>query len=173
MTQQTSWRKAFDSPYLASWDIDGTATLTISHVTNERNKMSKNITHNVAHFKEPELRKGEKLKPMILNATNCKTLHELSGSLYIEGWADQRVTVYVKEDVKGADGTMGQGLRLRAPKPKPVLHAKHERFSGAVAAYQRDGNLDAVKKHFEISEEVEQLIKEQSSETDTSQNSTE
>src|SRR3546814_8462444 len=53
-------------------------------------------TFNTAYFAEKFIRPGEKLKPMILNATNSKTMAKLTGSPYIEDWGDTRITVYVE-----------------------------------------------------------------------------
>ena len=157
-TRQTSWRKAFDSPYLASWDLEKPITLTISHVVSEKNKMRKNVTHNVAYFQEAELRKGEKMKPMILNATNCKTLQEITGHVFIEGWMGARVAIYVEANVKGADGQDTQGLRIMKARALPTLTVNHEKYQGAVGAYRKSKTLDAVKRHFNVPAEVETAI---------------
>lgn len=78
---KTHFRKAFDSPYLSSADIVEPTVLTIARVGLEpdRTKKTKDL-FNTAHFVEKELRPGEKLKPMILNATNSKTLRALTGT---------------------------------------------------------------------------------------------
>jgi hypothetical protein len=109
---KTHFRKAFDSPYLSSADIVEATTLTVKRVTLEldRTKKTKDL-FNTAHFAERELRPGEKLKPMILNATNSKMLRDISGSPFIEDWCDLRVTVYVDHNVKfGREVT--EGLRI-------------------------------------------------------------
>lgn len=73
MSEKTHYRKAFDSPYLSSADIVDAVVLTVSHVTLsiDATKKTKDL-FNTAHFVEKEIRRGEKLKPMILNATNSK-----------------------------------------------------------------------------------------------------
>ena len=72
---KTHYRKAFNSPYLSSADIVEPTDLTISHVRLEpdKTKKTKDLL-NTAYFKEREIRKGEALKPMVLNATNSKML---------------------------------------------------------------------------------------------------
>src|SRR3546814_10597754 len=94
----THYRKVFDSPYLSSMDVVEPITLTIARVTQEADKTKKTKdTFNTAYFAEKFIRPGEKLKPMILNATNSKTMAKLTGSPYIEDWGDTRITVRSEE----------------------------------------------------------------------------
>lgn len=73
MKDKTHYRKAFDSPYLSSADIVEPTVLTLSHVVLESDKTKKTQDKfNTADFKEKQIRPNEKLKPMILNATNSK-----------------------------------------------------------------------------------------------------
>ena len=94
MTEKTHYRKAFDSPYLSSADIVEPTVLTVARVSLEvdRTKKTKDM-FNTAHFVEKELRPGEKLKPMILNASNSKTMKGLTGSAFIDDWQNIRITV--------------------------------------------------------------------------------
>ena len=83
----THYRKAFDSPYLSSADIVGPTPLTIKKVTFEADRTKKTKeSFNTAWFAEKELRPGEKLKPMILNATNSKMIAKLTGVFVLSGW---------------------------------------------------------------------------------------
>jgi hypothetical protein len=154
MTDKTHYRKAFDSPYLSSADIVEPTTLTIKRVTLEkdRTKKSKEL-FNTAWFVEKELRPGEILKPMILNATNSKTVKALTGSPYIEDWNDVRFTVYVDKNVKFGNEIL-EGLRI-SPKPpgrKQITPEQTKAWESAKAAYMRDGNLEAVLARVDISE---------------------
>ena len=82
---KTHFRKAFHSPYLSSADIVEATVLTVSRVTLEIDKTKKTKDmFNTAYFVEREIRRGEPLKPMILNATNSKTMRNLSGSPFID-----------------------------------------------------------------------------------------
>lgn len=163
MESKTHFRKAFDSPYLSSADIVGPTVLTIKRVTLEgdRTKKTKDV-FNTAHFAERELRPGEPLKPMILNATNSNTLKKLTGSPFIEDWVDVRVTVYVDANVRFRDG-ITEGLRInpKAPTVPTITQATTRAWANAKAAYLRDGNLDAVLARAFMSEaDQAQLIKE-------------
>ena len=98
---RTHYRKAFNSPYLSSADIVGTIVLTIARVdlAGDQTKKTKDM-FNTAHFVEKELREGEALKPMILNAHNSKIMRDLTGSHYIDDWINVPVTIYVDPNVR-------------------------------------------------------------------------
>lgn len=158
----THYRKVFDSPYLSSADIVGPTVLTIARVTQEPDKTKKTKdVFNTAYFVERELRPGEKLKPMILNATNSKLMNQYAGSPYIEDWGDRRVIVYVDNAVKfGKD--LVEGLRLRIPPSRKVLTPESgQAWINAKASYKREGNLDKVLAHMDMTQQhVAQLIAE-------------
>lgn len=163
MEAKTHFRKAFDSPYLSSADIVGPTVLTIARVTLEvdRTKKTKDL-FNTAHFVERELRPGEPLKPMILNATNSNTLKKMTGTPFIEDWQNVRVTIYVDHNVKfGRDVTEGLRINPKAPSVATISPATVKAWQNAKAAYMRDGNLDAVLARAFISEaDQQQLIGE-------------
>lgn len=160
--EKTHFRKAFDSPYLSSADIVEPTVLTISRVTLDPDKTKKTKDKfNTAWFAEQELRPGEKLKPMILNATNSKTIKTITGSPFIDDWQNVQVTVYVDPNVKFGKEIM-EGLRIRPMPSRTVLTpAQTKAWENAKAAFRRDGNLQAVLARVDISEEHQrQLIGE-------------
>ena len=114
---KTHFKKAFNSPYLSSADIVGQMTFTVSHVKLELDKTKKTKDlFNTAYFAEREIRPGEKLKPMILNVTNSKTMKILSGSPFIEDWQGVAITIYVDSNVKFGREVM-EGLRISPKAP--------------------------------------------------------
>lgn len=117
---KTHYRKAFDSPYLSSADIVEPTILTISHVKleSDKTKKSKDL-FNTAYFVEKELRPGEALKPMILNAGNSRTMKQLTGSPFIEDWVNQTITIYVDNNVRFGKDTV-EGLRISTERPRQV-----------------------------------------------------
>ena len=160
---KTHYRRAFDSPYLSSADIVEPTVLTVSHVTLEadRTKKTKDL-FNTAHFAEKEIRPGEKLKPMILNAGNSKTMRQLTGSAFIEDWNNVPITVYVLDGVRFGKETV-EGLRIspHAPEKKVLTPGNKKAWERAKEAYKRDGNLDAVLARVGMSDEHQkQLIAE-------------
>lgn len=150
----THYRKVFDSPYLSSMDVVEPITLTIARVTQEVDKTKKTKdTFNTAYFVEKFIRPGEKLKPMILNATNSKMMAKLAGSPFIENWGDTRVTIYVEKGIKFGRDTV-DGLRVMpAAERKVITPQTVNMWANAKAAYLRDGNLDKVLAKADMSDE--------------------
>ena len=160
MEAKTHFRKAFNSPYLSSADIVGHTILTIARVSLDSDKTKKTKDEfNTAYFVEKEIRPGEKLKPMILNATNSKTLHSLAGSHFIEDWAGVKVMIYVDHNVKFGKEVM-EGLRIspQAPAVAWLTPENSKGWNNAKAAYKRDGNLIAVLSRISISDEHQQQL---------------
>ena len=153
--EKTHFRKAFDSPYLSSADIVEPTTLTIKRVTLEpdRTKKTKDL-FNTAWFVENEIRPGEKLKPMILNATNSKTMRGLANTPFIDDWQNIRVTVYVDHNVRFGKEVM-DGLRIspHAPEKKLLTPENTKAWLRAKESYKREGNLLAVLTHVDMSAE--------------------
>ena len=165
---KTHYRKAFNSPYLSSADIVGPTILTIARVglSLDQTRKTKDM-FNTAHFTERELREGEPLKPMILNAHNSKVMKELTGSHYIDDWLNVPVTIYVDHNVKFGRDTV-QGLRISPQAPvmeKPVLTPDNAAvWAKAVTAFKTYGNLENVMKRMTISVEHQQMIINQATE---------
>lgn len=168
MTEKIHYRKAFNSPYLSSADIVEPTVLEIAHVKLEQDKTKKTKDYfNTAYFTEKELRPGEPLKPMILNATNSRTMKNLTGTPFIDDWNNVSVTVYVDTNIRfGRDTVEGLRISTEAPKTvKPELTPEDtEKWARAVAAFKRDKNLDKVEKYMRISPENKELIKKDANE---------
>ncbi|WP_293398557.1 hypothetical protein [Polaromonas sp.] len=145
MTEKTHYRKAFDSPYLSSADIVEPTILTVQRVSLESDKTKKTKDlFNTAHFVEKELRPGEKLKPMILNASNSKTMKHLTGSAFIDDWVNVPITVFVDKNVRFGKDTV-EGLRIRSESPKRQLKPiTDERLKQAIEAI-KGGTYTAVQ----------------------------
>jgi len=165
--QKTHYRKAFNSPYLSSADITEPTNLTISKVRLEldQTKKSKDV-FNTAYFAEKELRPGEKLKPMILNATNSKTLRDLTGSAFIDDWCDVHVTVFVDPNVRfGRDTVEGLRISPKAPR-KSLTPSDAKQWESAKNAYKRDGSLRNVLSRVDMSDEHQRQLMDECSEPD-------
>lgn len=150
---KTHFRKAFDSPYLSSADIVGPTVLTVSRVTLEPDKTKKSKDKfNTVYFVETELRQGEKLKPMILNATNSKTMKELTGSSWIEDWAGIQITVYVEHGVRFGRDTV-DGLRI-AKEKMTIGGERANLLEDLIRKTKGDGAkkaIDDLCSHFKVS----------------------
>lgn len=159
--EKTHYRKAFNSPYLSSADITEPTVLTIMRVVLEGDKTKKTKdVFNTSYFVEKEIRCGEPLKPMILNATNSKTVKGLTGSAFLEDWINVAVTIYVDANVRFGKETM-EGLRISpiAPKKMQFIEPGTRAWENAKAAFVRDGNLDSVLARVGITEENQAKLK--------------
>ncbi len=159
---KTHYRKAFNSPYLSSSDIVEPTVLTVKCVRLESDKTKKTKdVFNTAYFVEKEIRPGEPLKPMILNAHNSRVMRSLAESHFLEDWVNIPVTVYVDPAVKFGKDTV-EGLRISPNKPrleKPELTPEQaEKWARAVECYRREQNLERVKAHMQISPVHERMI---------------
>jgi hypothetical protein len=161
-TDKTHYRKAFDSPYLSSADIVEPTVLTVKCVRleSDRTKKTKDA-FNTAYFAEKEIRKGEPLKPMILNATNSKTMKALTGTPFIDDWNNVRITIYVDGAVRFGKETV-EGLRISPHAPeaarKVLTPSMAKAWANAKEAFKRDGNLDSVLERVDMSEEHQRQL---------------
>lgn len=104
----THWKKLMNPDYLGSYALEPGQELiaTIKSVGNEEvtSPDGKKEICSVIHF-------VENVKPMILNATNNKTIAKLFKTPYIEQWAGRKIQIYT-EKVR-AFGEVWDALRIR------------------------------------------------------------
>lgn len=156
---KTHWKKVFNSDYLGSCDLedgkDLKAVIKSVTVKSVKGPDGKEQERNVASFTDADL------KPMILNATNCKLIKKFASSVFINDWNNIAVQIYVKDDIK-AFGEVTEGLRIRPSQPvmsKPKLTPKSQAWSKAIEFLKGTGTMDAIKTKYEISKEDEELLK--------------
>lgn len=162
METKTHWKKVFNSDYLGSCDIedgkDLKAIIKSVSVKKVKGTDGKEQERNVAVFTDA------KLKPMILNATNCKTVKKFAKSPYIDDWKNIPVLIYVKDDIK-AFGETTDGLRIRENQPqitKPELTPSMPAWNNAVQFITSgQGTIQNIKSKYLISSENEKLLVEQ------------
>lgn len=100
-------------------------------------------------------------KPMILNATNQKTLTKAIGSPFIEDWGGKMVTIFVAK-VRAFGETL-DALRIRdtlyVPPALPTLDIKHPKWNDAKQSV-KDGKatIEAIRKAYTLSVENEKLL---------------
>lgn len=162
MSDKTHYRKVFKSDHLGVADLEDLIEagkpliFTIKEVKQEYGVRVAGNKGNfdIAYFKES-------IKPLVLNATNCKVMRSLcGGSSFIEDWANTTVQLYIDPTVKLKGETTG-GVRIHPDPPvtkKPVLTPESKAWPNAIAAYKRDGNLKKVLEHATVSEENQLLI---------------
>lgn len=156
---KTHWKKLNNPDYIGAYEL----------MTGEEN--TDLVVQIVSVAKEmvtgPNNRKEECIvaklkgqKPMILNATNSKTITKLAGSPYIEDWKGLRMTLYVAR-VK-AFGETVDALRVRSKAPGlPELTPEHKRWASAKKSLAAgEVTIADMKKHFKISAANEKKLKE-------------
>jgi len=156
---KTHWKKAFNRDYLGAHDLDEGKDLVavIDHVeVREVTDASGKQNCNVAVF-------TTKIKPMILNVTNCKVIKKFATSNYIEDWKNIPVQIYSK-DVK-AFGEVVEALRIREKQPnteKPELAPGHEMWDKAVKHLMKpNSTINDVLKRYKVSEANRQKLQEE------------
>lgn len=123
---KTHWRKLVDPRYIGVYALPGgnDMVVTIDGVRSEEITMmgGKKEVHSIMYLK------GQ--KPMILNATNSKSIHKLYGP-YIEDWAGKQVTLYAS--TAKLAGEMVECLRIRPSVPvKEKKGMSGERLTAAL-----------------------------------------
>lgn len=107
--QLTHWKKLTNPDYLGAYALTPGEDLvvTIKSVANESvtGTDGKKETCMVMRF-------VENVKPMVLNATNSKTITKLLKTPYIEYWKGRKIQIYIQEGVK-AFGEVVDALRIR------------------------------------------------------------
>lgn len=153
------WHKVFLSDYLGSCDLDEgkdlKAVIKSVSVRTVKNTDGKAQDRNVATFTDA------KLKPMVLNATNCKIIKKFTGSSFINDWNNVPVQIYVA-NIK-AFGDMVEALRIREVQPKmnkPQLTPTSQAWSKAIEYLKGAGTIDGIKTRYELSKEDEELLKQ-------------
>lgn len=157
MENKTHWKKCFSSDYLGSCDLedgkDLKAVIKSVSVQKVKNTDGKEQERNVANF-------TENLKPMILNATNCKIIKKFARSPYINDWVNIPIQIYIKDDIR-AFGDVTEGLRIRETQPekgKPKLTKEMPKYNVAVNHLKKGGLISDIEKQFDISEVREDLL---------------
>lgn len=110
-----------DSEYLGAEDIDpGTEPIVTidaiysGMVTLQRGKEMK----DVLTFKEDRVPGIRNVRPLIVNATNRKTLRKLFGSVNVEKLVGQSIALYIDNNVRDpSSGERTDGIRIRNRKP--------------------------------------------------------
>jgi len=158
MENKTHWKKVFNSDYLGSCDLedgkDLKAVIKSVSVRKVKNTDGKEQERNVAEFTDT------KLKPMILNATNCKVIKKFAKSPFINDWNNIAIQIYVKDDIR-AFGDITEGLRIREAQPvfgKPELTPTIPAWQKAIDYYVANKKLEAIKERYSLSAVNEKIL---------------
>lgn len=151
---KTHWKKLQNPDYLGSYALepgqDIIATIKTVNVEKVTGPDGKKEDCTVLHFVEPNI------KPMILNATNAKTITKIYKTPYIEDWANRAIQIYVDEVM--AFGSRVEALRIRQFVPSVKVKTNNapvacadcgaviEAFNGRSAAYMAQYTQDKYGK---------------------------
>ena len=162
---KTHFRKVFKSDHLGCADLEeyiekgSDLIFTIKNCRQEFGckVAGKKIDANIAYF-------SENIKPLVLNATNSKTMKKLTGSPFVEDWSNVVIQLYIDSSASLMGSIVG-GVRInqnKVFKQKKVLEEENKTlWNNAKLAYKRDGNFDEVTKRILVSEDNKKKIIEQ------------
>lgn len=111
-TTKTHWRKLHNPDYLGAYSLEPGKDLVVK-IKSVANEM---VTGTDGKKEECMVAHLYNNKPMIINATNAKTISKVLNSPYIEDWADKYIQLFV-DHVK-AFGEIVEALRVRPFAPK-------------------------------------------------------
>jgi hypothetical protein len=153
MNTKTHWKKLHNPDYLGAYSLDDkTMVVQISRVE-KREIMGSDGKKDEAIVAELV---GQ--KPMILNATNCKTIASLYGN-YIEDWAGKKITLFIM-NVR-AFGTTTEALRVESTIPKsamPELTPDHPKWNEAKEAISKGTTANQIRSKYQLSPKNEALL---------------
>ena len=163
---KTHYRKVLKSDHLGCADLEdfvenkSDMIFTVQQVRQELGAKvaGKKIDANIMYF---ELKNGIKIKPLVLNATNAKSMKKMTGSGFIEDWKGFNVKLFIDANVSMMGEKVG-GVRIN---PRAVIFEKQlldrsnaKTWTNTISAFKRDGNFNAVLKHINISQQDMQFI---------------
>lgn len=150
---KTHWKKLHNPDYLGAYSLDDPTMIV------EIKKVEKRQIPG-ADGKKDDAVVAELVgqKPMILNATNMKTIASLYGN-YIEDWVGKKITLFIA-NVK-AFGTVTEALRVAGEIPKiafPELTPSHPKWEDAKASVAKGTTAEQIRTKYKLSPENEKLL---------------
>lgn len=151
----THWKRLVNPDYIGAYALepDQDLTVTIDYVQREEVKGTggKKEECTVAHLVNQ--------KPMILNATNSKTIHKLYGP-YIEEWAGKQITLFASTTRMA--GETVECLRIRPTVTKPARKRIDDvRLTKAIdSIIAGQYTTEKLRAQFDLTEEQETRVNE-------------
>lgn len=146
-----------DSDYLGAEDIDpGTEpVLTIDHIYNAKVTLARGKEQkDVMTFKEQTVNGLKNVRPLIVNATNRKTLRKLFGAVTANSLEGKCIQLYLEHNVRDpSSGDKVDGIRIRPripnkPKAEPIICANCGKPIVAVGSYSAEDVAEINQKRF-------------------------
>jgi hypothetical protein len=122
LTGDVSIKRYFETDYIGAYSLDDGAEpiLTIDSIWYGELTLGggRKENHVILKFREKQVPGVDEVKPLILNATNRKTLKKLFGDDSAAALEGKRIQLYVDPKVRDPqDGGFTEGLRIRPFKP--------------------------------------------------------
>lgn len=165
MEELTHWKRFTNPDYLGAYEFLPGEEKVVQIVSVGQKTVvgdgGKEKSCLVAQLRDP-IDKNKVVKPMILNATNCKTLKRITGFDYIQKWFGVKITLYVDDKVKfGKD--IVEGLRIRSSAPQlPELSKTGQyaaKWAGAVESLRTGAcTIEMIEKTYKLSPENRELL---------------
>ena len=159
MENKTHYRKVFKSDHLGVADLEDFIEekkgliFTISHVKQEINiaVAGKKGNFNIAYF-------IEKIKPLVLNATNSRVLRMMTNSVFVEDWKNIKIELFIEKNIRfGRD--IVDGVRIKEVKKNlPILDENHVKFLSIKQSLQNGYTVEQVRTKYQVSTEIEKLL---------------
>jgi len=162
MENLTHWKKNNDSNFISGEDLIGNVkglksemVVVLDKFTDaesfDQKKQSK-VTVTGLFFKTIDNKPI--YKPSILNKTNAKFFVKECGSDFMENWIGKTVIMFAQKDSRHGYVVRFKSYHL------PLLVANTETFDNCKKAYDSDiNNLELIKRKYNVSKEVELLLK--------------
>ena len=109
----THWKKLRNPDYLGSWDLPNGQDIVLT-IKSVQTKMVHD--GNGGQSECMVMNFAERVKPMIVNATNAKTIQKLAKTPFVEQWAGKQIQIGISK-VK-AFGEVHDALRVRQTAPQ-------------------------------------------------------
>lgn len=154
--QKHHYRNVFKSDHLGSADLEdlieqgSNLIFTIKEVKQEfgAKVAGKKGDFNIAYF-------VEKIKPLVLNATNSKVIKGFAGNNpFVESWKNIPIELYIDENVRAVSGGITQGVRIRPiqPRIKVKIDFTADMFERAKNA---SATIEKIKGTYNVTAEIE------------------
>ena len=170
MESNTHYRKVFKSDHLGSADLEEMQengkrpvftidkveqyNLVVGDKESGVSVAGKRISANIAYFKNG-------VKPLVLNATNSKTMAKMTSSKFVEDWAGFVIELYIDPNVK-MKGEMVGGVRIKprqAEIQKPKLTPDNKNWGKAKEAVKTgEADIDSIRENWDITQENFDLL---------------
>lgn len=154
---KTHYKKLMNPNYLGSWDVPEGGVLEAEIIRVDKDM----VTGPGGEKEECVVATLKNMKPMILNATNCKAIKKIFDSPFIEDWKGKTIQIHV-EKVK-AFGDVWDALRILTKKvdTREELVPSSPRWAGAIEALKtKKCDMELIKKNFKITPQNIKLLQE-------------